>query len=393
LPPEGTSRGDVDAQSAARQLHAQLSDWLTAQALPRWAQAGYDAVNGGFQERLTAEGPLPADSRRARVQVRQVYVFANARLLGWSGDPQPLVAGGLQHFLRYYRRADGLFRCLCAPGGRPLDERAFLYDQAFVLLALAESHKVLGHAAHLGEEAGQLHAALERLLRRGGPGFYSGVPERLPLLANPHMHLLEAALAWREISNAPSWAAQLVAELTDLALDHFIDPATGALLERFAEDWRPVPADAQLVEPGHLFEWSWLLQRCGGGRAQQAAARLIHVGEQHGVHRGITINALRQDLSVADAEARLWPQTERLKANARLAVSEPRCWPAAVEAAAALLRYLSSAPPGLWHDRLTPKDQFVEEPAPASSFYHIVAAISELGAAVASLRQSGSRRR
>jgi mannose/cellobiose epimerase-like protein (N-acyl-D-glucosamine 2-epimerase family) len=392
LPPEGTSAGDVDAQSAARQLHAQLSTWLTTQALPRWSQAGYDAVNGGFQERLTADGPLPSDARRARVQVRQVYVFANAKMLGWSGDPEPLVTGGLQHFLRHYRRADGLFRCLCAPGGRSLDERAFLYDQAFVLLALAESQKVLGPAAYLLEEAEQLQGALERLLRRGGPGFYSGAPERLPLLANPHMHLLEAALAWREISSAPLWA-HLVAGLTELALDHFIDPATGALLERFGEDWQPVAADAQLVEPGHLFEWSWLLQRCGGERAQQAAARLIHIGEQHGVHRGITINALRQDLGVADEEARLWPQTERLKANARLAASEPRCWPAAVEAAAALLRYLSAAPPGLWHDRLTAKDQFVEEPAPASSFYHIVAAIGELGAAVASLRTSGARPR
>jgi mannose/cellobiose epimerase-like protein (N-acyl-D-glucosamine 2-epimerase family) len=382
--------GDVDAQSAARQLHARLSAWLTGSALPRWAQAGYDSVNGGFYERLTADGPLPADPRRARVQVRQIYVFANAAALGWSGDPRPLVAGGLEHFLRYYRRTDGLFRCLCAPGGQPLDERAFLYDQAFVLLALAESHRVLGPAVHLTEEAQQLRGSLERLLKRSGAGFYSGAPERMPLLANPHMHLLEAALAWREISSAPEWA-RLVAELTELALESFIDPASGALLERFGEHWQPVAADAQLVEPGHLFEWSWLLQRCGGSRALQAAARLIQVGEEHGVHRGITINGLRQDLSVADAEARLWPQTERLKANARLAVSEPRCWPAAVEAAAALMGYLSSAQPGLWHDRLTVTDQFVQEPAPASSFYHIVAAIGELGAAVASLSASASQ--
>jgi mannose-6-phosphate isomerase len=376
---------DVDAQSAARQLCAQLSLWLTETALPRWAHAGYDAVHGGFHERLTADGPLPADARRARVQVRQVYVFANATALGWKEDPQPLVAGGIAHFLRYYRRADGLFRCLCAPGGRALDERAFLYDQAFVLLALAESQKVLGPAAFLTEEAEQLRQALERLLRRSGAGFYSGAPERLPLLANPHMHLLEAALAWREVSNAPAWQS-LVAELSQLALESFVDPGSGALLERFGEHWQPVAADAQLVEPGHLFEWSWLLQRCGGTRAQRAAVRLIQVGEEHGVHRGITINGLHQDLSVADDEARLWPQTERLKANARLAVSEPRCWPAAVEAAQALLRYLASAPPGLWHDRLTRQGQFVQEPAPASSFYHIVAAISELKSAVASLR-------
>ena len=373
-----------DALTAARALCVRLGGWLRDAALPLWSREGYDRAHGGFAERLTAEGAVTGDARRARVQVRQVYVFANAAALGWRGDPAPLVREGLEHFLRRYRRSDGLFRTLCAADGTPLDERAFLYDQAFVLLALAHGQQVLGPAAHLTEEAEQLQGALERLLRRGGAGFYSGAPERLPLLANPHMHLLEAALAWREVSSAPVWG-RLVGELTELALERFIDPATGALLERFGEHWQPVAADAQLVEPGHLFEWSWLLQRCGGRRARQAAVRLIQVGEEHGVHRGITINGLHQDLHVTDAEARLWPQTERLKANARLAISEPRCWPAAVEAAEALLRYLASAPPGLWHDRLTLKDQFVEEPAPASSFYHIVAAISELKAAVASL--------
>ena len=143
------------------------------------------------------------------------------------------------------------------------------------------------------------------------------------------------------------------------------------------------------MEPGHLFEWAWLLQRCPGARARTAALRLMQLGEAHGVHRGITINALHPDLSVRDTEARLWPQTERLKANARLAITEPRSWPAAVEAAQGLMRYLASAPPGLWHDRMTLGGAFVDEPAPASSFYHIIAAIAELGAAVG--QQAGAQ--
>ena len=372
----------MDAQGAARQLDAQLRHWLIATALPVWADAGFDRTHGCFHERLTAAGPIAKDARRARVQARQIYVFANAPALGWRGDARALVAAALEHFLAYYRRADGLFRALCAADGTALDERAFLYDQAFVLLALAESHKVLGPAAELSREAEALSGALQRLLKHAGRGFDSGIPERLPLLANPHMHLLEAALAWCEISTAPHWR-ELAGELTELALASLIDVRSGALLERFGSQWVPFSDDeGQQVEPGHLFEWAWLLQRCPGARPRAAALRLVQLGEIHGVHRGIAINALHSDLSVYDAEARLWPQTERLKANARLAIAEPRFWPAAVEAAQGLMRYLTSAPPGLWRDRLTVRDTFVEEPAPATSFYHIVAAISELAAAV-----------
>jgi mannose-6-phosphate isomerase len=46
-----------------------------------------------------------------------------------------------------------------------------------------------------------------------------------------------------------------------------------------------------------------------------------------------------------------------------------------VEAAAGLTRYLKTPVRGLWYNRLTPSGVFLDEPAPASSFYHIVGAI------------------
>ena len=51
-------------------------------------------------------------------------------------------------------------------------------------------------------------------------------------------------------------------------------------------------------------------------------------------------------------------------------------------AAQGLRRYLDTEVPGLWYDRLKPDGQFVQQSAPASSFYHIVCAIAELGAAL-----------
>jgi mannose/cellobiose epimerase-like protein (N-acyl-D-glucosamine 2-epimerase family) len=370
------------ATGAVHDLYAQMRAWLAQSAYPLWAQAGYDHARGGFHERLGADGPVETDSRRARVQVRQVYAFANAPSMGWMGDPVPLVSGGLDFFLSHYRRADGLFRTLCAPDGAALDEQAFLYDQAFVLLALAASQKVLGPTSALIHESQALHSAIERLLRHHGPGFDSGLPQRLPLLSNPHMHLLEAALAWEEVSHEPKWGA-LREELTDLALTHLIDARSGAVLEFFDQDWQPLSGDrGRTVEPGHLFEWAWLLQRCGGERANAAALRLIHLAERHGVRRGVALNALLDDFTIHDAQARLWPQAERLKALSLAAVNDGRYWPGVAQAGCAILRYIAVAPEGLWYDTLTVNKRFIAEPSPASSLYHLVAAIAQLGGAL-----------
>ena len=380
------------ATGAARQLHRQLRDWLISAAYPLWARAGYDPVRGGFHERLASDGPVAGDARRACVQVRQVYAFANAPTLGWSGDPVPLVCGGLEFLFAHYRRADGLFRTRCASDGTALDERAFLYDQAFVLLALAESQKVLGPRADLVGEARPLMEAIERLLRGSGAGFASGLPERLPLLSNPHMHLLEAVLAWREISEAPVWG-RLVEELVELALTRLIDARSGALLEHFGDDWLPLAgAEGHIVQPGHLFEWAWLLRRCRSERANAAALRLVRVAERHGVRGGVALNALLDDFSVHDAQARLWPQTERLKALAHLALTDGEYWGAVVESGRALQRYLAALPEGLWYDTLTVNGRFIAEPSPASTLYHLVAAIAQLDGALAMAQRSAAMR-
>ena len=60
---------------------------------------------------------------------------------------------GLKYFLAHYRRPDGLFRTLVAADGAVLDERAYLYDQAFVLLALAESERLLRSGPELIDAA------------------------------------------------------------------------------------------------------------------------------------------------------------------------------------------------------------------------------------------------
>ena len=153
-----------------------------------------------------------------------------------------------------------------------------------------------------------------------------------------------------------------------------------------------------MVEPGHQFEWAWLLLRAGraeplgagcvsqgqaGAVGLTAARRLIAIGEAHGVQNGVVVNALFDDMSVHDPRARLWPQAERLKAHAFMArlTGQAHHGQSVAEAMVSLLQYLDTGVRGLWHDQRLPDGGFVGEPSPASSFYHIVCAARELKAA------------
>jgi mannose/cellobiose epimerase-like protein (N-acyl-D-glucosamine 2-epimerase family) len=187
------------------------------------------------------------------------------------------------------------------------------------------------------------------------------------------MHLLEAALAWMEAGGGPEWRA-LAAEIVELALTRFIDPAGGFLREFFDAAWAQAAGDdGRLIEPGHQFEWAWLLTRWGEMtgelRARPAAQRLYAAGLR-GVDaaRGVAVNALNDDFTVRDAAARLWPQTEWLKA-ALILRQDP------LPAASTLACYLA---PAAWWDLMTPDGAFRTEPAPASSFYHLIGAVLAL---------------
>jgi mannose/cellobiose epimerase-like protein (N-acyl-D-glucosamine 2-epimerase family) len=380
-----------DAHSGAQEAQERLLKWLVEDACPLWSGRGVDRTLGGFQEMLIGSEPV-STARRARVQPRQIAAFSGASRLGWAGDVAGLAAHGLSYFLRYYRRADGLFRTLIAPDGTPLDERALLYDQAFALLGFAEAHRLSGVyderpiVADAAAEARALRALVYCHFKREGPGFETGAQAAMPLSSNAHMHLFEASLTWLEMDDDPEWSA-LADEIGELALSRFIDAGTGAVREHFTGDWAPLPGlTGRLIEPGHHFEWAWLLLRWAGDRrgdARAAAFRLIEIGERHGLFNGVVVNALLDDFRLHDACARLWPQTERLKAAAFAVreTGEPRYWIVANEAAGALWRYLQTPVRGSWYDRLIPYGRFIEEPAPASSFYHIVGAIAELTAA------------
>jgi mannose/cellobiose epimerase-like protein (N-acyl-D-glucosamine 2-epimerase family) len=360
-----------------------LVAWLIGSAYPLWAKNGIDAQNGGFIETLGQNGTGLPHPRRARVHPRQIYAFSQAQALGWDGDVAGIVSRGMDYFLTNYRRADGLIRTLAGVDGAPLDERAVLYDQAFALLGFAAAATALDALDDFEKRAIELRGAIESQFGAGSGAFRSDETGTGNFESNPHMHLLEACLAWAEIGNDPTWT-DWARHLVELALQRFIRPDSGALGESFAPDWKPAPGVAgRIVEPGHQFEWAWLLLRSESrhpGPLREAALRLISIGEQSGVHNQVAINALLDDFSVHDANARFWPQTERLKAALLAAhvTGEDQYWLMAAAAADSLFPYLKTPVTGLWLDVQLPSGELVDSPAPASTFYHLVGAIVAL---------------
>jgi mannose-6-phosphate isomerase len=352
--------------------------WLREAALPLWADAGVEASSGAFQETLTLSGQPAGASRRARVQARQAFVYAEAARRGFGRQWLSIAWQGFEAYRRDYQRADGLFVAAAGEDGRVLDDACGLYEQDFSLLAMAALHLADPDLSDFRAAAERTRHALQGL--RHPPGGFREIGPH-PFQSNAHMHLLETAMAWEEAGGDGDWAA-LADEIVALTLARFVDRGGQFLREYFEADWSPAHGDdGRWVEPGHQFEWAWLLERWGRKRgrvdARDCARRLFQSGLK-GVdpQRDVAINVMWDDLTPRDASARLWPQTEYLKAA--LILGEPA---EALRAARGLSRYLEVPLRGAWRDKMRPDGGFVEEPAPASSFYHIFVALMELFAA------------
>ncbi|WP_426041912.1 AGE family epimerase/isomerase [Brevundimonas sp. TWP2-3-4b1] len=383
---KATSPRHLDFETAPQEGLAQgairFADWMRLKALPVWSTLG-QATNGGFAEVLSLEGRALTLPRRARVQARQIFVYANAGMNGWQGPWRGIVERGLQRLYSDYLRPDGLCRTTLTLEGAPLDETAYLYDQAFVLFALSAAKSAGIDDPTLEDRAIKLRDALLAAGPATGGLIEAG---EQPYQSNAHMHLLEACLGWESAGGDAGWTA-LADRMVDLALTKFIDPHGGFLREFFGADWAPAAGeDGRLVEPGHQFEWAWLLARVGRARDRadvtRAAQRLYAAGRTGVSERPmIVIDALNDDGTVRSHRARLWPQTEWLKASLILAETatdgeRQRLMDDAATAMRALWLYLT--PDGLWRDKRLPRGGFIDEPAPASSLYHIAAAFGQL---------------
>ena len=358
--------------------------WLFEETLPLWSTAGVDERHGGFHEALGFDAKPLMKPKRMRTQARQVYAFAVAKERGWDGPADRLIAHGIAFMAGKGRTQSGGWVRTLNVDGSVADPVEDAYDHSCVLLALAHAH-MSGHAQalRLGEETfAFLDAHLEDSRMTGFLETSDGEGERR---SNPHMHLLEAFLAWHKATGERAYLRR-AARIIDLFRSHFFDAESWTLGEYFDDEWKPVTGEkGGWTEPGHHFEWASLLvdfaSRSGQTELTAFARKLYASAIANGLNRatGLAYGAVSRQGLPLDTVSRSWPQAEAVKAAIALdGTGGPDLKPEIEARVGRLFRWhIDPAPLGLWIDRIDERGRSLATDVPASIFYHLVYALTQ----------------
>lgn len=281
--------------------------------LPLWQGAGFNTELGLPFEAVSAAGqPLPAQRYRAMACARQLYVFSS--LIDQPGAREH-AATLFRSLQRHFHDGEhgGWFYSI-DPQGKPLDRRKDLYTHAFIVFACA--HYWAKVREPLVESV--LNAALEVIATRFSTdnGLYEALLDEdwsavgSGPLQNPLMHLAEgflATLAVREDSRTQT----ALLTLCEAMQAHFVEPEHGVMLEK------PRGAVDNWFEPGHQFEWLFLMQTSPllqGSALHRSLQRAFTYAQRTGVREGVVMAMLKLDGEVLDATQRIWAQAEYLRA-------------------------------------------------------------------------------
>ncbi|MEO4015535.1 AGE family epimerase/isomerase [Pseudomonas rossensis] len=299
-------------------LFASVQQHLQNVIVPLWQGPGWNADMALPYEALDAEHqPLPPQRYRAMACARQLYLFSS--LIGQVPAAEERAAALFRSLQQHFHDAEhgGWFYSI-DPQGAPLDQRKDLYTHAFILFA----------CAHYWDKVREprvesvLNAVLEVVAQRfaTGDGLYEASLDRdwssleSGPLQNPLMHLAEAFLATLSMRKDIAVQDALV-ELCTAMQKRFIDPQHGVLMEK------PLGAVDNWFEPGHQFEWYFLLESSSllrGSALHASLERAFAFTEQLGVDQ--QTGAVRAMLDLEpngpprDATQRIWAQAEYLRA-------------------------------------------------------------------------------
>jgi mannose-1-phosphate guanylyltransferase/mannose-6-phosphate isomerase len=320
-----------------------LATWLRQSALPVWCTLG-QGTSGAFETLLSMSGRRIATSPVLQVQAAQLETYAQAGRQDWPGPWRDVIDKGRPHLPSDYDYSEHR------------DHRGLLVALAAIFAATSDS------------SAEREATALRNRLVGGENGLSHQAHDFLPLL--------EGALAWAEISNQQGWrlfADQIVSLMQDASnIDH---PAS----------------------PGDLFYRAWLLARYSRLTSDTAAlfdARKFFKAGLQGIDlkRGVAVDAVSDQGLIQRGRARLWSQTQWLKASLILAslADDAPCAASLEQAGCALgAVWLFLTPQGLWRDAMLENGDFIDEPSPALSLRSIMTAHIQLRETLGALAHDG----
>lgn len=363
-------------------------NWLKNDVFPLWMVTGVDPENGAFTESLDLKNQPTAAPRRALVQARQIYSFAKGAELNLidPGRAQRMIVNATDHFILNYLQPDGSCFHAVDLQGKVSQSDKDLYTQAFALFALACAYKVAPNDQYKNK-AIKLLQYLQDERKNPSGGFTELKAGKTYYQSNPHMHLFEALLAWMTIDHQPIWQEQ-AHSVYQLCVDHFFIPESKTLCENFHADWSPLTENQlHYFEPGHHFEWVWLLtwyENLTKIQTYPIREQLYTIATEYGVHPSNhhTVDEVWSNYQIKKSSSRFWPQCERIKAAVVMAKDKQSRHPQkyqihADQAIEVLFTYLNSPAIGHWQDTKMESGEFTTIDTKASSLYHIINAMDE----------------
>ncbi|PMS31166.1 AGE family epimerase/isomerase [Paraburkholderia rhynchosiae] len=356
-------------------LAAALRDHFNGVILPMWRGPGFNNALKLPHEALSAEDHRPAPSQRYRAMAcaRQLFVFSKA---GDAAHAQLLFDSLTRTFQD--TQHGGWFYSVDEHGA-PLDTAKDLYTHAFVVFACAEYGRRSGNGdaleiVHRTSALIQSHFAAEDDLFNAALtadfAHVTGTP-----VQNPLMHLTEAWLAAREATRDNAFDAAL-RRLAGAVARHFVHAPSGCIAEL------PIGTHDNRLEPGHQFEWFWLVNQAGamfeGSGLVEAMPRAFTYAQRNGVDQetGGVYASLDEDGRIKDPTQRIWAQTEYLRA---LASHDEPAMNAVLPRQIELFQRRFLRPEG-WFECKTSAGEVARADMPSTTPYHLATAFDALPA-------------
>jgi mannose-6-phosphate isomerase len=339
MPPPGTddaSDQSMTAPTSAPFTESQRADarqfisYVFRDMARLWATKGWNEAGRHGVERLQADlTPAPLGYRRSMVVGRQLFFFSQAfRVTGDAmlADRARALFADLTG--RFWDAEHGGWHFSLDDAGRPADTTKDLYGHAFVMFGLAH-YAAIFKTPDAIDWARRTNALVRRHLMLPQGWFAETAsrdwtPLNRALEQNPHMHLLEAYLSLYATTRDADFlrdAQHMVAIYTE----KLRSPDGAKVLEHFDSEGRPHAEKGRLIQPGHLYEWAWLLNEyadfSGLAVYRESPPLLIDWADARGVdseHGGIYFHVDDTGVVVNDRK-RIWPVTECIKAYATLA--------------------------------------------------------------------------
>jgi mannobiose 2-epimerase len=364
-----------DFTGAARAFRQQLTD----QVMPYWYDTAVDWTRGGYVLSDDAAKPAPpATEKQLVTQSRMVWGFSHAHRKGYRSAHRDYLKAAeqgyrflLDHFLD---RDHGGYSWKTDLTGKAINDRKYLYGEAFVVYALVEYGRASGDPAPL-RHALDLYRVIQRHCHDGKDGGWGEHYERDWRLitrqdgrievevaglksANAHLHWMEA-LAELYDATKNEEVRQSLAEALLLNATYFYPPEGAKACFHRNPDWSVVsdPKSAGLSY-GHNVEFAWLMVRAEAvlGRApswphfDSMLDHALKCGYDH--ERGGLYNRGVGDQPASDTDKVWWSQSEMMAALTDGLKHQPN--PAYATALDRLVHFLNTyqiqAKDGIWVD-------------------------------------------